>query len=277
MISVLILTLNEEVNLRRCIESVSWSDDIVVLDSGSTDRTVEIAREMGARVVVRPFDNERDHRTFSLRQITFKYAWVYNPDADEFATPELGEEMRKIAADPKTDCVAYMVRRKNMFMGRWLRHGGMTSTTIMRFFKPESITFRRCINPEYLCNGQVGCLRSYLLHYSFNKGLNAWVEKHNRYSWDEARETLADLRGGHMNWKGLFTFSDGVIHRRALKQLSFRLPCRSVLRFVYMYLFKLGILDGRAGLTYCLLVSFYEYLITVKVWEIRRRERNLPI
>lgn len=277
MISVLILTLNEEINIRRCIESVSWSDDIVVLDSGSTDHTVEIAREMGARVVVRPFDNERDHRTFSLHKIQYKHPWVYNPDADEFATQELSEEMQRLVGDPTNTHTAYRVRRKNMLMGKWLRHAGMTSTWIMRLFKPETISFRRMINPEYLCTGSVGFLKSYLLHYSFNKGITAWVEKHNRYSADEAAETLKDLRNNKIDWRGLFQVRSPSRRRRALKQVSFRLPMRAIWRFLYMYVGQLGFLDGRVGLTYCVLVSYYEYLIVLKTREILRREQGLPI
>jgi len=274
MISVLILTLNEEVNIRRCIESVSWSDDIVVLDSGSTDRTVEIAREMGARVVVRPFDNERDHRTFSLQRITYKYPWVYNPDADEVTPPELGEEMRSVVQDTGRGEVAYRVRYKNMFMGKWLRHGGVYPIWIMRLFRPEKIRFNRRINLEYVCDGSVGFLRNHFLHYSFNKGITAWMDKHNRYSTDEAVETLHDLRNNEMDWRGLWQRKDSLRRRKAMKQLSFRLPMRGLARFVYMYVFRMGVLDGRPGLTYCLLVSFYEYLIVLKAREILHREKK---
>src|SRR5438105_2567412 len=118
MISVLILTLNEEANLARCLDSVKWSDDIVVLDSLSTDKTVEIARAAGARVYQRKFDNERDQRTYSVREIKFKYPWVYNPDADEVTPPELRDEMLAAVADPSQDAVAYRLRFKTIFMGK---------------------------------------------------------------------------------------------------------------------------------------------------------------
>src|ERR1051325_1376739 len=117
-ISVLILTLNEEQNLPRCLESVRWSDDVVVLDSFSSDRTVEIAKQFGARVIQRRFDNERDHRTASIH-VGFKNPWVYNPDADEIATPELIREMHEVVANPN-HAVAYRVRVKHMFMAQWM-------------------------------------------------------------------------------------------------------------------------------------------------------------
>src|SRR5690348_11403726 len=109
--SVLILTLNEEKNLPRCLESVRWSDDVVVFDSYSQDRTVEIARAWGARVYQRQFDNERDHRDASLR-VDFKHPWVFNPDADEVCTPELASEMGCVVADTARQEAAYRVRFK---------------------------------------------------------------------------------------------------------------------------------------------------------------------
>ena len=99
-ISVLILTMNEDINLAACLKSVSWSDDIVVLDSFSTDKTLEIARAAGARVYQRDFDNERNQRTFGLREIEFKHPWVYMPDADELTPPEMRDEMRKLGIQP---------------------------------------------------------------------------------------------------------------------------------------------------------------------------------
>lgn len=275
MISVLILTLNEEDNLSACLESVKWSDDIVVFDSFSSDRTVEIARAAGARVIQRRFDNERDHRAAAL-QVEFKNAWVYNPDADEITTPELREEMLRAVSDAARKEVAYRVRFKNMFMGRWLRHSSLYPTWVMRLFRPEKISFERSINLRYAADGPEGRLQSHFEHYSFNKGLNAWFEKHNRYSWQEAEESLKSLEHGSFNWRELFAGSPAP-RRRALKELSFRLPCRPLLRFLYMFIWKRGFLDGWAGFTYCRLLTIYEYMIVLKMRELRLRERGSAI
>jgi glycosyltransferase involved in cell wall biosynthesis len=274
MISVLILTLNEEANLPACLEAVRWSDDVVVFDSGSTDRTAAIARDFGARVVERRFDNERAQRTASL-QVGFKHPWVFNPDADEVATPELCDEMLRVVQAGRPE-VAYRVRYRNMFMGRWLRHSSLYPTWIVRLFRPEKLSFERTINLRYVIDGPEGRLQEHLVHYSFNKGLNAWIDKHNRYSWHEAEEALKSMRQGGAPWRDLLAW-DAVRRRRALKELSFRLPFRPTLRFLYMYLFRLGFLDGRAGLTYCRLLALYEYLIVLKMREIRRREQGLPV
>lgn len=275
MISVLILTLDEEVNLEACLKSVQWSDDVTVFDSFSSDRTVAIAKDFGARVLQRRFDHERTHRTASL-QVGFKYPWVFNPDADEIATPELIEEMHQVAADRNRPEVAYRMRGKTMFMGKWLKHSSLYPTWMCRFFRPEKVAFERSINLHYKIDGPEGRLNGHYLHYTFNKGLTAWFEKHNRYSLLEAEETLKSLHGGRVRWRDLVV-GDAVERRRALKELSFRLPCRAGLRFLYMYLVRRGFLDGRAGFTYCRLLALYEYLIQLKVKELQLRERGMPV
>lgn len=268
MISVLILTLNEEANLPACLESVKWSDDIVVFDSFSTDRTVEIARAAGARVIQRAFDNERSHRTASLRA-PFKYPWVYNPDADEITPPELREEMSGMVADPARPEVAYRIRFKTMFRERWIKHSSLYPTWVVRLFRAENISFERSVNLHYLVHGCEGRLQNHFEHRTFNKGINAWLEKHNRYSSQEAVESLRSLSSHSFKWTDLFNRSP-VLRRQALKELSFRLPFRPLLRFFYMYFFRLGFLDGRPGFDYCLLLSMYEEMIVLKMNEIRR-------
>jgi glycosyltransferase involved in cell wall biosynthesis len=274
-VSVLILTLNEERNIGACLEAVKWSDDIVVLDSFSTDRTVEIAKAFGARVYQRRFDDELTQRTYSLREIPFKHPWVYNPDADEIAPPKLRDEMLRIAADPSRTPVAYRIRYKNFFCGRWIRHCGIYPVWNMRFFQQDKIAFERSVNLTVVVDGEEGRLENHYHHYSFNNGLQAWFEKHNRYSQQEAAESLRSVRAARLDWRALA--GDAVARRRLLKELSFRLPCRPTLRFVYMYLFRLGFLDGWQGYTYCRLLTIYEYMIVLKVMEIERREKGMSI
>lgn len=274
-ISILILTKDEEVNLPLCLEAATWSDDVVVLDSGSSDRTVEIARSFGARVFERPWDNEPAQRGYSLT-LPFKYPWVYNPDADEVATPSLIAEMRTTVANSANDAVCYRVRRKDMLMGRWLRHASLYPTWLPRLFRPDKIRFERLINMNYLADGPEGRLREHMIHYSFNKGLAAWLEKHNAYSTAEASEAMRILTETKIDWRPLFSRS-AVERRKALKNLSFRMPMRPILRFLYNYIVRGGVLDGRAGLMYCRLVMMYEFMIDIKVQEMRRREKGLPI
>jgi glycosyltransferase involved in cell wall biosynthesis len=275
-ISVLILTLNEEANLPACLESVAWSDDIVVLDSYSTDRTVEIARAAGARVVQREHDTELGQRRFGLTRIPFKHEWVYMPDADEITTAELRDEMLAIVADQDRPECAFQVRFRVLFMGRWLKHSSLYPTWVVRLLRPGKVRFERDFHTRLEGDGPVGRLQSHFDHYSFNKGLNAWYEKHNRYSWFEARESLENLREGRLDLAGVLS-ADPVSRRKALKRLSYRVPARPTLRFLYMYILRLGMLDGWPGYVYCRLLAAYEYMIVVKMAEIERRERGLPV
>jgi glycosyltransferase involved in cell wall biosynthesis len=274
-ISALILTYNEEKNLPACLESLTWCDDVVVFDSFSTDRTVEIAKAAGARVVQRLFDNEKNQREASLK-IGFKHPWVYNPDADEITPPDLRDEIRSVVSDPARSAVAYRVRFKTMFMGHWIKHSSLYPTWVVRLFRPERVSFARSINLQYVVDGQQGRLENHFEHRTFNKGLSAWFEKHNRYSWYEALETIKSLENASVPWADVFSASL-VRRRHALKEISFRLPFRPTLRFFYMYILRLGFLDGWAGLTYCRLLAIYEYMIVLHMKELKRRNNGLPI
>lgn len=274
-VSILILTLNEEMNVPDCLQSVRWSDDIVVLDSFSSDRTVEVAEARGARVVQRKFDNWSAHQNWALEHISFKYPWVFYIDADERMTPALADEIRAIAEDPRRSEVAFYCGRRNMFMGKWIKHA-MPPGSIMRFFKPSSIRFERLVNPTPVINGPHGYLRGQLLHYNFSKGLTEWLDKHNKYSLMEAMQGLKERASSSPDAGSVFS-RDSAVRRKALKALSFRMPLRPLLKFVYLYVVNRGFLDGRAGLTYCVLQSIYEYMIVIKMQEIQRREKGLPI
>lgn len=274
--SVLILTLNEECNLPACLEAVAWSDDIVVLDSFSSDRTVEIAKAAGARVFQREHDSELGQRRYGLTQIPFKNAWVYMPDADEITTPELRDEILSVTTDPTRRESAFRVRFKVMFMGRWIKHSSLYPTWVVRLVRPAEVRFERAFHTACHGDGGEGELKQHFLHFSFNKGMNAWFAKHNRYSEHEAREALEHRRRFRPDPFGLFS-RDARVRRRAMKQLSYWMPFRPALRFLYMYVLRLGILDGKAGYTYCRLIAAYEQMIVVKIAELQRREKGLPI
>jgi len=273
-ISILILTLNEETNIAACLDALAGFDDIVVFDSLSKDRTVEIARAKGARIVERPFDNWASHQNWAMDNIEFRNPWVFYLDADERMTPELREEILGIARDPARPEVAYYCGRKNFFLGKWIRHA-MPPSLIMRFFKPKRIRFERLVNPVPVIDGPHGYLRNHFEHYHFSKGITEWFDKHNKYSLLEAMEGMK-LRERPVGLGSLFS-GDRFERRRALKELSFRMPLRPFLKFCWMYFLKRGFLDGRAGYTYCKLQSMYEYMIVVKMRELERKRRGLPI
>ena len=275
-VSIFIQTLNEEDNLPGLLESVAFSDDIVVLDSLSTDRTREISEVAGARWFERAYDGRGNHQNWAMENIEFKHQWVFYLDADERMTPELRSEIESIISDwdsgqksrENNDPVAYYCGRKNIFKGRWLKHA-MPPGNIMRFFQPPHIRFARDANPVPIVDGQVGYLKEHFIHYNFSKGLREWIERHNRYSTYEANETVKALKENPVKLANLFS-SDRNTRRLELKNISFRMPCRPLLKFLYMYILGRGFLDGRPGWTYCRLQAMYEYMIVLKVRELNR-------
>jgi len=275
IISVLILTLNEEQNLLGCLESVKWSDDVVVFDSFSTDRTVEIARAAGARVVQRQFDNYASQRNASLKEVQFNNPWVLVLDADERIPRELKEELERTVSRASRDMTLFRVRRKDMFFGQWLRHSSGYPTWFPRLLRPGNVWVEREINEEYHTDGQIGVLREHIIHHPFNKGIFLWLDRHNRYSTMEA-EVLSREARERIRWFGVFN-RDPVVRRKNLKQLAFRLPCRSLLVFIYLFFVRFGFLDGTPGYHFCRLRMTYEYMIDLKVREIRRRRSGLPV
>ena len=267
MISVLILTKNEQQDLPGCLRSVAWSDDIHVYDSMSTDTTVEIATAFGAQVTRRPFDNWASHQNWGLANVPFKHEWVFYIDADERMTPELVAAVQAAVADPG-DRVAWRVQRRDFLMGQWLRHV-QTSPYYMRLFRPSKMRYERLVNPISIADGPIGQVGGYLDHYPFSKGLSHWIERHNSYSTFEARQ-IADNRAQRAAFSLRRAFFEPDFHEKRYhqKELFYRLPLRPVIKFLILYLAKRGFLDGRAGLTYAMLQSIYEYFIVLKTREL---------
>lgn len=265
-ISILILTKNEEQDLPGCLESVSWSDDIHVYDSCSTDRTVEIAQAAGATVTKRPFDNWAAHQNWGLENINFKHQWVFYIDADERMTPQLMTAICSATATPG-EHIAFRVQRRDFFMDTWLKHV-QTSPFYMRLFKPKKMRYERLVNPISIADGPVGQVDGYLDHFPFSKGISHWLERHNSYSTLEAKQIVKNRATGP-NFSILSALTEKDFHKRRFnqKELFYRLPARPIIKFLILYFAKMGILDGKAGLTYTILQSIYEYMIVLKTKE----------
>jgi glycosyltransferase involved in cell wall biosynthesis len=273
-VSILILTLNERPNIGACLDSVRGFEDVTVLDSGSVDGTQAEARSRGAQVIERPFDDWASHQNWAMANVPFRHPWVFYLDADERMTPELQAEVTAIAADRARREVAYYCGRRNWFMGTWIRHA-MPPGMIMRFFRPERVRFERLVNPVPVIDGPHGYLENLFEHHNFSKGLSEWIDKHNRYSQFEAMEGMMLLRGARPSL-GRLLGRDPFDRRKALKELSFRMPCRPLAKFLWMYFLKRGFLDGRAGLAYCRLQAMYEYMIVAKMAELSRHAKGEP-
>lgn len=271
-ISVVILTLNEEVNMEACLRSCAWCDDVHVVDSGSKDRTVELASSLGAKTYFHPFESFGAQRNWAIDNTNPKHEWIFHLDADERFTPELVEEMRRvIAANPVE--AGYYVPSKFMFMGRWLKRTVSYPTYQMRFFHKVRMRFTDWGHGQReQTEGKVGTLHQPYLHYALSKGLADWLDRHNKYSTKEAAQALEaqrePLRLGDLVAK------DRVARRRALKSLFYRLPMRATIRY-WLTLWVLGaILEGEAGRTYASLMHVYERMITLKIRVLRSSARQ---
>jgi glycosyltransferase involved in cell wall biosynthesis len=274
-VSVLILTLNEEINIGECIDSCRWSDDLVVFDSCSSDRTREIALAKGARVLQRPFDNYAAQRNAALSTVTYAHPWVLMVDADERVPPDLAAEIADSIHRVNDRVVMFRMRRKDFFLGKWLKRSSGYPTWFGRLVLPGRVHVQREYNEEYIADGDVGHLKAHLHHLPFNKGIDYWYERHNRYSHMEAVLTLK-MRGAPVSSFNLFV-ADAIERRRRLKQIAYRVPMRPLMVFIYLYIVRMGILDGRAGFYFSRMRAAYEMMIDLKVMELKRRKRGLPV
>lgn len=269
MFSIYILTYNEELDIGPCIESAMLSDDIIVVDSCSSDRTVEIAKRYPVRVIEHPFESHGKQRTWMLENIAPKNEWVYILEADERMTPELFAECDQ-ATKNTSEYIGYYVAERVIFLNQWIKRSTQYPRYQMRLFRHSKVWFTDYGHTEReVCDGNTSFIKETYPHYTCSKGLSRWIDKHNRYSTDEARETLHQLEKGSVSWRNLFFGQTEVERRRALKDLSLRLPARPLIRFLYMYFILGGCLDGRAGFAWCTLQAFYEYLILLKAWEMK--------
>jgi glycosyltransferase involved in cell wall biosynthesis len=273
-VSVLILTLNEEINIGECVDSCRWSDDLVVFDSCSSDRTREIALSKGARVFQRPFDNYAAQRNAALANVTYAHPWVLMVDADERVPAELAAEIAESVRSVNDRVVMFRMRRKDFFLGKWLKRSSGYPTWFGRLVMPGRVHVQREYNEEYLADGDVAHLKAHLHHLPFNKGIDFWFERHNRYSSMEAALTLR-MRSAPVSSFNLFV-ADALERRRRLKQIAYRMPMRPLMVFIYLYIVRMGMLDGRAGFYFSRMRAAYEMMIDLKIMELKRRERGLP-
>jgi hypothetical protein len=225
-------------------------------------------------VTERPFDNWAAHQNWALKNVPFRHPWVFYIDADERVTPELREAMQTTVHTPG-EAVAFQVERRDFLMGTWLRHV-QVSAFYMRLFRPEKMRYERLVNPVSIPSGPVGRVRGYLDHFPFSKGISHWITRHNSYSTFEAEQIIEDLRAdreGAAEVSLMAAFFEKDFHRRRYHQkaLFYRMPARPFAKFLLLYVAKRGFLDGRAGLTYSVLQSVYEYFIVLKTRELRRR------
>ncbi|MDM7948613.1 glycosyltransferase family 2 protein [Hydrogenophaga sp.] len=273
-ISVLILTRNEQQDLPGCLRSVAWCDDVHVLDSLSTDRTVFIAEAAGARVTQRAFDGYASQRNAGLK-LPFRHEWVLIVDADERIPADLTAELRQWVANAQPELSAARMRRRDIWWGRWLKYSQI-SPYFVRLVRRGRVHYEREINEVLVVDGPIADLTQAFDHYPFSKGIDHWLNKHNAYSRMEADLILSGSIIRPSLKTALFNrdFNERRVHQKAL---FYRLPARPLIKLFYMLLWRRGLLDGVAGLRYALLQAIYEYMIVLKVKEREQQADSAPI
>jgi len=274
-VSVIVPIKNEAANLPRCLASVKWADEIFVVDSESVDGSIAIAQQHGAKVVQFEFNGTwPKKKNWALDNLQFRNEWVFILDADEVLPPPAEAEFAK-AITGAGDIAGYWINRRFMFMGRWLRHAYYPNWNLRlfrhAFGRYEKLTDAPTnsgdneVHEHVLLNGHTAKLNVEIDHYAF-PSIDVFVEKHNRYSNWEARvaaDTLLDSSSKKIG-------SRTVDRRRKLKTLSRHLPFRPLLRFLYVYVWQKGFLDGAEGYYFARLHGFYEFLSVAKTRELQK-------
>lgn len=277
-VSVLIPIKNEAHNLPRCLSSVSWANEIFVVDSASTDGSAEIAEKFGATVVQFEFNGTwPKKKNWSLENLPFRNEWVFILDADEVMPLEAEAEFARIVNCEGSNISGYWINRRFFFMGAWLKHAYYPNWNL-RLFKHKLGRYERLTSAEthsgdnevhehVIVQGETARLVCEMDHYAF-PDVAVFVEKHNRYSnW----EAIVAYEKSTRNTAGSIQSSSVGIRRR-LKALSQSMPFRPTLRFIYIYIFGLAILDGKRGYYFARLHGFYEFLCVAKEHELILRK-----
>lgn len=277
-LSAIVPIRNEAKNLPRCLASIGWADEIFVVDSQSSDGSQRIAEEHGARVVQFEFNGAwPKKKNWALEHLPFRNQWIFILDADEVLPDEAEAEFRGAIANAGA-IAGYWINRRFMFMGRWLRHAYYPNWNL-RLFRHSLGRYEKLIeiatesgdnevHEHVVVQGPTGRLRCEIDHYAF-PSVEVFVEKHNRYSNWEARVAVAEESARERTELQ----SARVAQRRRLKRWARRLPFRPWLRFLYVYIWQRGFLDGREGYYFARLHGFYEFLSVAKTYELKRHSR----
>jgi glycosyltransferase involved in cell wall biosynthesis len=277
-VSVLIPIKNEAANLARCLASVQWADEIFVVDSQSNEGSIEIAEQHGANVVQFHFNGTwPKKKNWALENLPFKHEWVLVLDADEVVPAEAADEIAKAIVDPR-GIAGYWINRRFMFLGQWLRHAYYPNWNLRLFRhslgRYEQLTTAATdsgdneVHEHVIVQGPTARLNFEIDHYAF-PSVEVFIEKHNRYSNWEARVAAEGQLGERHSFA-----HEHVDLKRRLKSISQRLPFRPLLRFLYIYIWQKGFLDGRAGYYFARLHASYEFLCVAKTHELRQRSKS---
>lgn len=274
-IAVMIPTKDEEKNLPYALESVKFADQVFVLDSGSTDSTRQIAESMGATFVHHDWEGYAAQKNWGLDNLPITQPWVFILDADEVITPELRDELIKVAREDKCEENGFYVNRFFIFLDKRIRHCGYYPSWNLRFFRRGKARYEvREVHEHMIVDGKVGYLKHDMEHND-RRGMEYYIAKHNHYSTLEARELFRIEQAQTQGTMRYSPFGGPLERRRWVKHVIWpKLPAKWFFRWLYMYVLKLGILDGITGFHFCLFLASYEHQITLKLAELRREARR---
>jgi len=269
-VSCLVYTLNEEVNLAHCLDSLGWCDDVVVIDSFSTDRTESIALAGGARFVQHEFTGFGDQRNWSLAEVALKHPWALILDADERVPAGLVADMAARLESAPPDVAAFRLRRRFHLWGKWLRYSSLYPTWVIRLVRVGRVRYVNRGHAEtQVVDGRIDSLKEDLIDEN-RKGLEDWWARQNRYSTQEAVYELS--QNGARLWH-LFS-ADPLRRRESFKAVARNLPARPLWYFLYAFFLRLGFLDGLDGFRFCTMKAAYQLMVVCKKRELRRAAKD---
>ena len=277
-LSLFVPCKNEEANLARCFQSVPWVNEIFVVDSQSTDRTASIAEEHGAKVVQFEYKGGwPKKKNWALENLPFSHEWVLILDADECLPPEAEEEIKKIVTNPEVKHAGYWINRRYFFLGQPLKHAYFPNWNL-RLFRHKLGRYEKItdlstdsgdheIHEHVAVQGSTGKLKSIIDHHAFPT-IESFVEKHNRYSnWEAIVENEQKEKADSIQ-------HDGVKLKRKLRMVFRKLPFRPTIRFLYVYIWQKGFLDGWPGYVFARLHGQYEFLSVAKAKEVAQSKNE---
>lgn len=250
-LSVILTTYNESTNIREAMASVKWADEIIVVDSYSTDGTPDIAEKLGARVYERSYSGPADQKNWAIPKA--KNEWILLLDADERPTEELTAEIKAVLASPEIDQDCFWIPRQNFFLGKLIRYSGWQGDRVIRLIRREVCRYDdKQVHEEIATKGlRVGNLRGKLLHYTF-KDSGQYLDKIRRYG----------------EWSALDHFE------RTPRVTGFHLFVKPTFRFLKHYVIQRGFLDGRVGFIISAIMAWGVFLRYLRIIELRRRDQN---
>lgn len=281
-LTIIILTKNEEQNLKKCIASFKGvAQRIVIIDSYSTDKTVVLAKSLGAEVYEHPFENHAAQFNWALDNIDLQTEWVMKVDADEEFTPELADEIREKLDKLPASVNGVILRRRVYFMGRWLKHGGMYPQLLLRIFRVgHGMSEMKLMDEHLIITDGDAVTFKYDFSDNNNKSLEWWIGKHNWYSNKEVldQQMKADVQNGEESVGETATSLQAKTKRFVKNHGYYSLPkfLRAHIYFLYRYYFRLGFLDGTEGKIFTFLQAYwYRFLVDAKMYECEKSGKKM--